>query len=554
MEDISLRIQIVLIFKTSAHQPQIGAHIPSDFKLYKNLRGNRKHEDLKSFKIFLDKAGWNEYINNLGDWLSAKQKKDNTFKNMPDSRFLFTQVFRSADRDEISDLLQKWVAVRMWNRNTQEGRASSVGLDPDEPKPKPLELNVKEYWDAKNQELFETYAALKVRYDQQGGTFPVPDWDERLMEGNQYAQLTNILGDIRSGREKFHDKYSTGLEEDEKAEEVSDTDAGRRSRMQMELETDEEASPLRRKRKKKYKSKRSRPRPAHIPRAAGISGGAPPPQRRGAKGPKREDPERGGPLDPIGERGPPVEAPGPEDDPLMEDAEQEEADMEAYFARAHIPVYRHNNRLRAEVVHRENYEALNGVHLLQTDNNVQPTMGAVHIVHPASYYNDKHFMLDIEGDINEGQKVLVKRSKRGPFKDQSGRSTVMDRSAHVTYRKRAGAFEITIRRGVISSELQQMVSKLNMHRMSIHGSHVVIIKGTKRYRLGPLGDINMKYLLDLVGECVQQYGSCGLEITEAQAGTGALYKGGAYSARFKSNARKGKGVAAAEWERVMGRM
>ena len=63
----------------------------------------------------------------------------------------------------------------------------------------------------------------------------------------------------------------------------------------------------------------------------------------------------------------------------------------------------------------------------------------MHIVQPDSNYSDKHFMLDIEGDINEGQKVLVERSKRGPFKQQRGRSTVMDRSAHVTYRKRSGA-------------------------------------------------------------------------------------------------------------------
>ena len=54
----------------------------------------------------------------------------------------------------------------------------------------------------------------------------------------------------------------------------------------------------------------------------------------------------------------------------------------------------------------------------------------------------------------------------------------MDRSAHITYRKRNGVFEITIRRGVTSAELRQLLSKLNMHRMSIHGSRVVLIKGS----------------------------------------------------------------------------
>jgi len=206
----------------------------------------------------------------------------------------------------------------------------------------------------------------------------------------------------------------------------------------------------------------------------------------------------------------------------------------------HFPVRQHNDQLRAEVVQRQNYEGLNGVHLLQTDNNIAPAMGAVHMVQPAENFNDKHFMHDMNGDINEGQKVLVEKSRRGPFRDQKGRSTVMDSSAHVTYRKRGGVFEITARRGVTASELQQLVTKLNAHRTSTHGSRVVIIKGSKRYRLGPLDEVNMRYLRDLVEECIGQYGSCGLEITESRAGRGALYKGAAHGARIKSKARRSK--------------
>ena len=237
---------------------------------------------------------------------------------------------------------------------------------------------------------------------------------------------------------------------------------------------------------------------------------------------------------------------GPEVDPLMDWAAEDEVDIERFYrGRAFPPVHKHTNRLRAEVVLQQNYEALNAVHLLQTDRGFsQPVMGAVHYVQAARHFSDKHFMHDVEGDINEGQKVLVERARRGPFKDQTGRSTVMDRSAHVTYRKRAGAFEITARRGVTHSEMQQLLSKLSIHRMSIHGSHLVIIKGSKRYRLGPLAEINLKYLTELVRECIDQYGSCGLEITESRAGVGALYKPGAHSARFKSNARKGRGAPA----------
>ena len=247
------------------------------------------------------------------------------------------------------------------------------------------------------------------------------------------------------------------------------------------------------------------------------------------------------PVPPEQKDAAPVEEHG--HDVLQEQAAVHEAAVEAYYAQAFLPVRQHENRLRAEIVQTQNYEALNAVHLMQTDTDMQPVMGAVHLVNPASDFSDKHFMLDLDGDINEGQKVLVERSKRGPFREQRGRSTVMDRSAHVTYRKRAGAFEITVRRGAVKTEIQQLLSKLSMHRMSVHGSHVVIIKGSKRFRLGPLAEINLQYLSELVDECLHSYGTCGLEITETQAGRGALYKAGAHSARFKSNARKGRGPA-----------
>jgi len=207
---------------------------------------------------------------------------------------------------------------------------------------------------------------------------------------------------------------------------------------------------------------------------------------------------------------------------------------------AYVP---HNRRLHAEVVHPTMYQNLSQVHLLQTDNNVQPVMGAVHMVKPAANYSDKHFMFDVEGDINEGQKSIVERSRRGPFRDQGGSSTIMDRSAHIVYRKRNGAFEITVRRGVINGELQQMLSKLSMQRMQVGGSRVVIVKGGRRYKLGLLSEIDLRYLLDLVNECVAQYGNCGLEITEESAGRGPLYKGHMHKARFKSDSRRRMGAA-----------
>ena len=232
-------------------------------------------------------------------------------------------------------------------------------------------------------------------------------------------------------------------------------------------------------------------------------------------------------------RGPPVRRPGD----VYEAEEKYEQDVH-YAPVITTMVGRlgvRADRLRGE------YGAINHVHLLQTDNNVQPVMGQVHMVSVPGKAHSKHFMRDVHGDINEGQRVLKERARRGPFKDQSGRSTVMDRSAHISYRKRQGAFEITVRRGVINAELQQLLSKLSLHRMSVHGSYATIIKGTKKYRLGRLDQLDLRQLLRTIEECLAKYGSVGILITEQTAGAGALYKGRAHGARFKNAARQGSG-------------
>ena len=114
--------------------------------------------------------------------------------------------------------------------------------------------------------------------------------------------------------------------------------------------------------------------------------------------------------------------------------------------------------VRADEVRRSGYGAIKSVHLMQTDNNVQPVMGRVHMVRVPGKAPSKHFMRDVLGDVNEGQKLLVTKGRRGPFAAQTGRSTVMDRSRHVSYRSRYGAMEITVSRGVHSTEVDALLS------------------------------------------------------------------------------------------------
>ena len=85
----------------------------------------------------------------------------------------------------------------------------------------------------------------------------------------------------------------------------------------------------------------------------------------------------------------------------------------------------------------------------------------------------------------------------------------MDSSAHTVYRKRSGAFEITFRRGAGVQEFNNLIAKLDMHRMSVAGSYLVFIKGRRRYRLGKLTDLDLDKLSELIEEALQQYGQCG---------------------------------------------
>ena len=201
----------------------------------------------------------------------------------------------------------------------------------------------------------------------------------------------------------------------------------------------------------------------------------------------------------------------------------------------------HSYRLRADVP-KVGSRVVSAMHLLQTDHNVAPVMGRVHLVKPDFGYSDKHFMHDIEGDVNEGQKAVLERSKRGPFRDQGGRSTIMDRSRHIMYRKRSGVFEITVRNGVTNSELDEMISKLSKHRTMQGGSRVTIIKGSRRYRMGDLTDLDLEQLKGTVAECVDQYGICGLEIVEQVPGSGPLYKDNMHTPHYKARTRRKKGI------------
>ena len=166
-------------------------------------------------------------------------------------------------------------------------------------------------------------------------------------------------------------------------------------------------------------------------------------------------------------------------------------------------------------------------------------VGRVHLVHlgpSVGDQRDSHILTEMDADANMGAQNLREQSRRGPFKRSGGKSRVMDRSAHVAYRRRGRALEITISRGVTDYEMDTLVGKLGAHRLATHGAILYIIKGNSRKKVGTLDRVDMTKLRDQVYECLDKYRACGLLVQDTQE-RGALHKAYSHGMEMKENYR-----------------
>ena len=114
--------------------------------------------------------------------------------------------------------------------------------------------------------------------------------------------------------------------------------------------------------------------------------------------------------------------------------------------------------------------------------------------------------------------LMIEEGRKGPFRDQGGRSHVIHSTANTQYRRRGTSMEITIKRGASLTEINILLAKLNAHKM-LNGSSsyvTVIVKG-KRFRLGVLNSVNMDVLKKQIINGVDK-GVIGLLITDVQNG------------------------------------
>ena len=175
-------------------------------------------------------------------------------------------------------------------------------------------------------------------------------------------------------------------------------------------------------------------------------------------------------------------------------------------------------------------------HLIEGD--LAP-VGRVHLVHIGPHVGDQrddHILAEMDADANMGAQKLREQSRRGPFKRSEGRSRVMDKSAHVAYRRRGRTLEITISRGVTTYEMETLIGKLGAHRLATHGSFLYIIKGNSRKKIGTLDRVDLNKLRDKIYECLDKYSTAGLLIQDT-AERGALHKAYSHGMEMKENYR-----------------
>lgn len=160
-------------------------------------------------------------------------------------------------------------------------------------------------------------------------------------------------------------------------------------------------------------------------------------------------------------------------------------------------------------------------------------VGRVHLVSLGPDTGDQreqHILTQLDADANMGAQNLRQRSRRGPFRQSTGRSRVMDRSAHVAYRRRGHALEITIRRGVTEYEIDVLIGKLSSHRMASQRADLYIISSSRK-KLGDLDRIDMSKLRRMIDNELKKRATIGLLVQDCYT-KGLLHKGYSHSMDF----------------------
>jgi len=172
-------------------------------------------------------------------------------------------------------------------------------------------------------------------------------------------------------------------------------------------------------------------------------------------------------------------------------------------------------------------------HLIEGD---YAPIGRVHLVAlgpDTGDQHEEHFLTQMDADSNMGAQNLRMSSRRGPFRASKGRSRIMDRSAHVSYRRRGHTIEITVRRGISEQEMDNLIGKLSAHRIASQQA-ILYILSTRRKKMGTLDRIDMKKLRSHIYDELDKRATIGLLVQDVYT-KGLLHTGFSHSRMSKSN-------------------
>ena len=167
----------------------------------------------------------------------------------------------------------------------------------------------------------------------------------------------------------------------------------------------------------------------------------------------------------------------------------------------------------------------------QARRGFDPNAGMVHMVAPSRdlHHTDDHIIKDLYEDSNKGVLGLLAK-RRGPFRNETGRSRIMSRSAHVVIRKRNTQLEITIKRGATSSELNNLHAKLGAHaRSKPHAILFFVTRGRKK--IGKLLEIDLSELMRMIDIELLRKKTIGLLLIDSVHG-GPMHKPHIHGGRF----------------------
>ena len=112
----------------------------------------------------------------------------------------------------------------------------------------------------------------------------------------------------------------------------------------------------------------------------------------------------------------------------------------------------------------------------------------------------------------------------------------MDRSAHVTYRRRGHSLEITVLRGVTPYEMDTLIGKLGAHRVSTVKTHVFIVDG-KRKKLGNIDRVDLEKLRTMIHKVLETRRKVGILLTDTKE-HGILHSKTGHERSMKAHMRK----------------